>query len=311
MILSSPSRRTVRTHVFRLGIVLLLCILLFPNARVAEAQRADGLALRMISFNIRYPNPDDGIHYWPNRRAHVVDLLKYYRPDILGLQEAMDGPLHEIVGALDIYDFVGVGRDDGRVRGEYSPILYRRDLFELQDWGTFWLSTTPADTGSVGWDASLTRIVTWAHLRHVQSGQDLAVFNTHFDHRGRKAREQSARLLHRITGEKSDDRSVIVMGDFNADPRSRPYSIMVSGAPSGSPKLRDARRISRISPYGPEGTSGSFEADGRQGNRIDYVFVGDGIGVSYYAALPDQRSLRYPSDHRPVLVDLFVGRTGR
>lgn len=290
------------------GLVLLALFLFSMGPVSAQSQRADGVELRVITFNIRYPNPDDGIHYWPYRRSHVVDLLDYYQADIVGLQEVMDGPLHELVGALDVYDYVGVGRDDGRVKGEYSPIFFRKDLFELQDWGTVWLSTTPADTGSVGWDASLPRIVTWAHLRHRQSGIELAVLNTHFDHRGRKAREESARLIQRIAGEKSTGRSLIATGDFNTDPRSKPYSILIAKAPAGSPRLRDARRISRIEPYGPEATSGSFEADARQGRRIDYVFVGDGIGVDSYASLPDHRGLRFPSDHRPVVVDLFIRR---
>ncbi len=295
-------------YAIRPGICLFFGALLIVPFASAQAQQSGDVSLRVMTFNIRYPNPDDGVHYWPNRRTHAVDLLKYYGPDILGLQEAMDGPLHEIVGALDVYESIGVGRDDGRMRGEYAPILFRKDLFEMHDWGTYWLSTTPADTGSVGWDASLPRIVTWAHLRHTPSGLDLAVFNTHFDHRGRKAREESARLLHHVTAERSSGRSVIVMGDFNADPRSRPYEIVTTGAPPGSPALRDARTISRIPPYGPEGTSGSFNAADRQGNRIDYVFVGKGIGVNTYAALPDQRNLRYPSDHRPVVVDLVMGR---
>jgi endonuclease/exonuclease/phosphatase family metal-dependent hydrolase len=150
--------------------------------------------IKVISYNIRYNNPNDGKDIWENRRTTIVDFIKNENPDFLGLQEVNHAQLLFLNSNLSNYSFVGVGRDDGKTKGEYSPIFYNNNLFDLIKSNTFWLSSTP-DRISVGWDASMERICTYAVFKTKKNKKNIWVFNTHFDHIGIEAREKSADLI--------------------------------------------------------------------------------------------------------------------
>ncbi len=160
-------------------------------ATAAPALPADSL-VRVVSYNIRYNNPGDGEHAWPLRADRVANLLRFYNPDLFGLQEALQGQIDDLVARLPQYAWFGVGRDDGRSAGEGTPIFYRRDRFTLLDQGTFWLSETPEVPGSKSWDAAITRIATWGRFVDRTTGTRFLYLNTHFDHIGQTARERSA-----------------------------------------------------------------------------------------------------------------------
>ncbi len=150
---------------------------------------------KVMTFNIRYDNPADGVNAWPARRAAVVTMLKAEKPDVLGIQEGLAHQVAFLDSALRAdYAYVGVGRDDGKEAGEFAALFYNKNRFELLESGNFWLSETP-ETPSIGWDAACIRIVTWAKLRDRQSGREFVALNTHFDHVGTEARAQSAILL--------------------------------------------------------------------------------------------------------------------
>lgn len=254
-------------------------------------------AFNVMSYNIRYDNLGDSAHAWPYRKERVANLIQYHEADLLGLQEALEHQVNYLDSALDEYAWVGVGRDDGEAAGEFSPVFYHEDMFELLDWGTFWLSETP-DEPSTGWDAALPRIVTWTQLQHKPSGDSLYYFNTHFDHRGEQAREESAKLIRRKIDEIAGSTPAIVTGDFNANPTSAPYRAMV--AEQGLADAMDAALL----PH--EGAMSSFSgflvADGLQPDRrIDYVFVSPEIEVQKHAILTDHQEGAYPSDHLPVI----------
>ena len=151
--------------------------------------------LRVISYNVRFNNPGDGINAWPERRDRVAALLRFHEADLIGVQEALAGQLDDLDAALPGHAWLGVGRDDGATTGEYTAIFYRTDRLELLDEGTFWLSPTPSVPGSVGWDAAITRIATWARFRDLRTGTAFVHLNTHFDHVGAEARTESARLI--------------------------------------------------------------------------------------------------------------------
>jgi endonuclease/exonuclease/phosphatase family metal-dependent hydrolase len=150
--------------------------------------------IKVISYNIRYNNPNDGKDIWENRRSSVVDFIKNENPDFLGLQEVTLSQLTYLNTNLTEYSYVGVGRDDGKTKGEYSPIYYKKTLFELLKTETFWLSKTPGSI-SVGWDASMERICTYGYFKVRNSDKKLWIFNSHFDHIGKIAREESAKLI--------------------------------------------------------------------------------------------------------------------
>ena len=267
-------------------------VLLLLTCNLGMAQN-----LRIITYNIRYNNPSDGINAWPNRSDQVGALLDFHQADIFGLQEALIGQIEDIQAQLPNMTWVGVGRDDGEKAGEFSPLFYNSEKFKALKKGWFWLSETPEKPG-LGWDAACNRICTWLVLKENKSGGKFMVLNTHFDHMGNKARTESAKLILRKIKELNTEKlPVILMGDFNLTPEKDPIAVIAS-------ELKDSRAISKKAPYGPEGTFNAFKFDAPMKDRIDYVFVNDQVEVKRYAVLTDSKDQRYPSDHLPVFVNL-------
>jgi len=270
-----------------------------------------------MTFNIRYGKAADGENSWQFRKDLVVETIRNFSPDIFGLQEALDFQIEYLRSELPGYAWVGVGREDGKKKGEFSPIFYRRDLFILLLWGTFWLSETPQIPGSKSWDSALPRIVTWAQLGLKDgSGQLLYLFNTHFDHVGSTARLNSSRLLRRWIDFVGPQRKIIVCGDFNAVKNSKPYTALLK--PEQDPSLKAkiafpkvklvdcyAALNSREPPRG-EGTFHGFTGKAREG-RIDWVLTSADLRPKKAYIIRFHRQGRYPSDHFPVGVVLEVG----
>jgi endonuclease/exonuclease/phosphatase family metal-dependent hydrolase len=155
--------------------------------------------IKVMTFNIRFPNPGDGFNYWPNRKELVASMIRFNEADLVGVQEAFRSQLDELTQMLPGYAWTGLCRTDGSQNpdpdNEFSAILYRTDRFELLESETFWLSPKPSEVGSKSWDAALPRIVSWARFRDKQTQQEWYHFNTHFDHIGQQARLESARLI--------------------------------------------------------------------------------------------------------------------
>ncbi len=264
---------------------------------VASFAPVDGdSTLRVMSWNVRYDNPADGDDAWPNRKEQVAEYIQGM--DVAGLQEALAHQISDLAALLPEYAWFGVGRDDGVAGGEFTPVFYRHDRLELLESDTFWLSETPEVPGSRGWDAAITRIVTYGQFRDRLTGAVFRLINTHFDHRGQEARRHSAELLIRHIG---GDASVIVTGDFNAVPRSEPYRIITAG------HLSDAHAITMAPPKGPAGTWSGFVVQKEEpSRRIDYVFVGKGVSVREHHIIDVRVAGRYVSDHLPVVVMLKI-----
>jgi len=256
--------------------------------------------VKIISFNIRYDNPKDGEHRWDNRKERVVNLLKFYQADVFGLQEALHHQVTYVEEYFPNFRRVGVGRDNGKEAGEFSPIFYNGDLYESKAEGTFWLSTTP-DKPSKDWDAALPRIATWVFLQNKSTDSNVLICNTHFDHRGETARIESAKLLVRKLPELAQNAPVILMGDFNSDPQSAPYQVL-----SGSEKMEDAWERSEMLPIGPvKSFSGFVVTPDLPGDRIDHIFVSPSLEVSRMAIISEERNGAYPSDHFPVFAEII------
>ncbi len=255
--------------------------------------KAQEISFSVLTYNIRYDNPADGENAWSERRHFLVGQLRFYAPDIFGVQEALRHQLAFLEEQLPAYSWVGVGRDDGEAGGEYSAVFFRKSRFSVQQSGTFWLSPTP-ERVSKGWDAALPRICTWALLEDKAAGRHVWVFNTHFDHVGREARRMSASLLLLRLWEMNRQRyPVVLMGDFNAGPNTEPIQILLR-------ELYDARARSQEPPFGPEGTFNGFRFHEPVELRIDYIFTTPDLRVRKYAVLSDSKNCRYPSDHLPV-----------
>jgi endonuclease/exonuclease/phosphatase family metal-dependent hydrolase len=263
--------------------------------------------LRVMTFNLRYDTPSDGANAWPHRRDWVAALIRFHAPDAIGVQEALAQMLTDLDARLPGFARVGVGRADGRADGEFSAILYRTDRLELLGSGTFWLSPTPEVAGSKGWDTAIERIATWARFRDRRTGCRHLHLNTHFDHVGEQARQESARLIRRRAAALAGGLPVVVTGDLNADPASVPYRILTRDTiADATPPLRDAMVVSRDGHYGPTSTWTEFRAI-EPGRRIDYVLVSPQVRVLKHAILPDSWDNRFPSDHLPVLAAVEPG----
>src|SRR5687768_13886923 len=231
----------------------------FPTTATGGSARATtGSAtppLRVMSFNIRYDTPSDGVNAWPLRRDWVAALIRFHGADVVGVQEALAHMLTDLDTRLPGFARVGVGRADGRTGGEFSAILYRTDRVALIDSGTFWLSPTPEVPGSKGWDAAIERVATWARFRDRRTGCRYVHLNTHFDHEGERARQESARLIRRRLAELAGGDPVVVTGDLNAVPASAPYRVLTRDTIGGAlAPLIDAYAASRAGHYGPTST---------------------------------------------------------
>ncbi len=286
-------------------LVTLFAALLALPAAAKGAPNDSADHYRAMTYNIRLDLASDGTNAWPHRREAVTGLVAYYAPDVVGMQEVLLHQKREMESDLPGYAFVGVARDDGKDKGEFSPLGYRTDRFDLLASGTFWLSPTP-DTPSKGWDAALPRIASWARLSDKTAKQTLLVVNSHFDHIGKVARLESAKLIRRWIGEhRQAGDAVVLMGDFNVPTGSPPYAAIVADTP-GLIALHDTLDISRTPHFGPMGTFTGFKIEQDEASPIDHIFVGDGIIVLRHATLTQQRGGRLPSDHYPVMADLCI-----
>ena len=251
----------------------------------------------IISYNIRYDNNWDVENSWKIRRNKISQILIQYSPSIIGIQEGLLNQVQYIDSSLINYDYVGVGRDDGKEKGEFCAIYFDTTRYVLLKNSTFWLSETP-DTISVGWDAALERICTYGLFKDRITKEEFWVFNTHFDHIGVIAREKSSELiLKRINKINRQSLPVILMGDFNSIPNSPPVKEIIT-------ELSDALQISLEKLQGPRGTFNGFNEDLPIEQRIDYIFTNK-LKVLSYTHINDRLdNNRHISDHLPVMIKI-------
>jgi len=265
-------------------------------AATLAAQTAPRERLTVMSFNVRYGDANDGENRWTARREALFDTIRRQDADLIGLQEALDFQIDEIVGAAPIYAVIGVGRDDGVAEGEYAAILFRKDRLHVADAGTFWFSDTPDVPGSKSWGNNITRICTWARLVD-RDGRAFWHFNVHLDHESQPSRERSTELLLQRIDARSPREPVIVTGDFNVG-EDNPAMKILTG--SSSPPLVDTFRVLHPDEQAA-GTYTGFKYGNLDGDKIDYVLVQPGTEVIRAEIVRTSRNDRYPSDHFPVV----------
>ncbi|MGQ1889089.1 endonuclease/exonuclease/phosphatase family protein [Thermophagus sp. OGC60D27] len=300
-----------RVFLFLLAFKLIVC----PNATAEE--------LTVATFNVRYQNTRDSLegNGWGKRCPVICSLIRFHDFELFGAQEVLHGQLHDLLESLPGYGYVGVGRDDGKTKGEYAPIFYKKNKFKVLKSGHFWLSDN-TDYPNKGWDAALPRICTWARFKNIQSGFEFFFFNLHMDHVGVEARKNSAKLVLKKIKQMCANNPVILTGDFNVDQNSPNYEVL-----EGSELLNDAYVVAEIR-YALNGTFNDFKTDRKTDSRIDHVFVSPLFKVERYGVLTDtyrakdssnkiekssnfpkevsliKYNARTPSDHFPVKVVL-------
>lgn len=288
--------------------VAILLVFCFFSKSAAQSSAGRRALLRVMTFNIRYSEPKDGVNAWANRKTKVADVIRFHKADLVGVQEALHGQLQDLEKLLPDFAWIGVGRTDGKSEGEFSAILYRKSRFKLIETKTFWLSETPDKIGSKGWDANLPRIVTWAKFYDKQTKKTFFHFNTHFDHIGKIARTKSSKLLVAKTLEVAAGFPFVVTGDFNAEESTDVYKILTGKIENnGDFKLIDAKYSSRNGHFGGTSTFSGFK-ELEPDRKIDYVFVKEGTEVYEHGVLSDRWSALWASDHLPVLAEIVFGK---
>lgn len=280
---------------------LFLCVIVLAGI----GQETPAQTINAMTWNIRYNNPADGADAWPNRKDWVAEIIIKSEVDVGGFQEVLVDQFEDLKVRLPKMEAYGVGRDDGKEAGEFSPIFFRKDRFELLDKSTFWLSPTPEKIASKGWDAALPRIASWIKLKARSTGADFYVINTHFDHRGANARAESAALILNVVREKFADHPVIFTGDLNTPPNSPPYATLTGTGTQGRSVFLDTYEHSAKKPSGPSSTWNGFK-EIVPDRRIDFVFTTQKTKVLKVQILDDQRAGRFPSDHLPVVAELQI-----
>ncbi len=289
--------------------------LLFSLVTISCSRQDQDMSLKVISFNIRFNNPGDGVNRWDNRKSMVQDYLDEQSADIVGIQEALHSQVMDLQNMLENYNYVGSGRDDGKLEGEFTPIFYRKDKIRLVDHSQFWLSETPSDTGSVGWDAAITRIATWAHFQETGSGNDFYVFNTHFDHRGNVARKNSPGVIAKMITGIAGGEPVVVTGDFNIR-KDAEYGGLdlydhLQTVFNDRAGLVNSQYISSAEQPLYTSTFNGFRPDWEQSateNPIDHIYVSQQWSVDEYRIDHLVQDSVFLSDHWPVVVTVNLNK---
>ena len=278
----------------------IVCFLLaFSCSQLTSAE--DLLTTRVMSFNIRYGTASDGENSWNDRKAFLVETIKAFEPDLLGTQETLGFQRDYLAEQLPNYDHVGVGRTNGKQEGEMAAVFFRKDRYQKNDEGHFWFSESPEKPGSISWDSSLPRMVTWVRLKDLKDPKRTLLFlNTHFDHIGVTARNESSQLLRSKIESLREDASVIVTGDFNAGEESDPYRILFGEDKGIASPIVDCYRVANTQRTKSEGTFSGFLATNLAGARIDWIGATRDFQVLSSEIDRTAKNGRTPSDHFPV-----------
>jgi len=255
----------------------------------------------IVTYNIKYDDRSGDQNSWIMRKEGMIKLINSISPDILGIQEGLLHQVDYLDTNLDNFRYVGVGRDDGNKKGEFCAIYYNKNKYRLIKNSTFWLSNSPSDV-SIGWDAALERICTYAQLETLNGKNKIWIFNTHFDHFGKMAREQSAKLLiKKIRNINTDGEPTVLMGDFNALGNSKVIEILKR-------EFKDSMEISEKMHNGPVGTFNNFLPNQEITKRIDYIFT-YGMGILLHEHVNKKLDNgNHISDHLPVVTKMKISK---
>ncbi|SBV91777.1 conserved exported hypothetical protein [uncultured Dysgonomonas sp.] len=281
-----------------------LIYLLLPSLLFISSCKTKPLELNVMTFNIRLDVPSDSLNSWQYRKDNAAEMVRMNDVDILGMQEVLLNQMNDLKERLPQYTAIGVGREDGADKGEFSPIFYKKDRFSAIESGTFWVSETPEVAGSKGWDASYIRVATWAILKEKATGKEIFAINTHLDNDGLVARKEGGNLLLKKAEELGKGLPIVLTGDFNDTPQSEAIKSITDASKTNH--LLDSKTISLKT----SGTDWTFHNFGRLAESerplIDYIFVSKQIKVQDYVVLPDTLKGTFVSDHKPVLSKITI-----
>ena len=293
-------------------------LFLFSHREAHSMETGSTLPLRVMTFNIRFPSPNDQGNLWTERREIVAAMLHEKNPDVIGIQEAYRTQLVDLARSLPEYGILGRERRGG-TEEEHCAILFRRERFMVESSGTYWLSETPDVPGSrTWWPDDHPRIVSWAALIDLPTAQRIRVYTTHFplSREQPERRIRSANLIwSRLRADSlPEEMPVVFLGDFNARPESEVHDLLTGKQPfedGTRASFRDVWELAQ-NPVGRTSTVHGFSGTSRrEGARIDWILVGGPVRVSGIETVTFNREGKYPSDHFPVVADLVIAKGDR
>lgn len=284
--------------------IIYLLLTISIGFSLLSCQQTKPLELNVMTFNIRLDHAGDSLNNWQYRKDVAADIIKKYNIDIVGTQEVLPNQMQDLKDRLPEYTAIGVGRDDGVEKGEFSALFYKKDKFKELQSGTFWLSETPEVAGSVGWDAAYPRIATWAFLEDNATKKRIFAINTHLDHIGTEARLKGVTLMLKKAHEIAENSPVILTGDFNATYDSDVIKHVLSDTiPNKLASTRDLAKT-KVDVNGTFHDFGRIAMEDRE--YIDYIFVSQGTEVPEYKVAEEKVGDIYVSDHNPVYAKIII-----
>ncbi|WP_274363863.1 endonuclease/exonuclease/phosphatase family protein [Paenibacillus thermotolerans] len=258
----------------------------------------------VMTFNLRFNNPNDGANAWPNRSHQVISLIQRYNPYVLGTQEGLLPMLLELEAGLPDYAWIGEGRDGGD-KGEYNALFYKSSELKLLEHGQFWLSEQPDRPGILSWGSACPRICVWAHFESkTDPNKRFKAFNTHLDHISGQAQEEGMKVVLRAMEEhyRAEPIPMFLMGDFNSNPDDPALRLLRKQGASAKPELIDGFEAAQT----PPGRTWHDFRGGEQGEPIDYIFVSKEVNLHATTVIRDSEEGRYPSDHYPIAASVSL-----
>lgn len=252
--------------------------------------------LKVMSYNIRLGSADDGTNSWMYRCGATLEMIHDQKPDVIGLQEAVDAQVRFLEEFVDDYNCVGVGREDGKKKGEQMAIFWNKKTVKVLKWGTFWLSETP-DKPSKGWDSKHYRTATWALMKDKRTGERFFFVNTHLDHKGAEARKNGLKLIvERIKEINPKGYPMVLTGDFNMKPAAPELKEL------DSLMLSARKAASKTDSHQTFNGWGKAKAD----MVIDYIYYsGFASCLEYQTVTKKYSDRKYISDHYPIFARLI------
>jgi len=266
-----------------------------PAQVVDFEEKADG-AIRIMTFNVRC----FGLENLPRkaREYYVAETVRKGMPDSFGVQEATPTWMKYLNAELgDKYEYVGVGRSNGKNSGEYSAVFYLKDKYDVVDSDTFWLSETP-EKPSKGWDANIKRICTWAVLENKETGEKYVHLNAHFDHQGEEARKNSVDMIL-AKAKEYNDLPVVFTADMNIVEGTEHYENMVADGTLKDTKYTAEDTMDYL-------TFHDLKPTENEGRILDYVMINDKFDADVYKVVTAGVDGRFVSDHYPVYADIVI-----
>lgn len=278
-------------HMKRLTLLIMAVAFMLPQTIMAG--KPENTELKVMSYNIRLGSANDGTNSWAMRYTATGEMLDDQKPDVFGVQEALDYQVRYIEEMCG-YEYVGVGRENGKSEGEHMAIFWNKKTVSMLKWGTFWLSETPEEP-SMGWDAACRRTATWALMKDKRTGKKFYFINTHLDHKGAEAQKNGLKLIvDRLSEINPDGYPMVLTGDFNITPDNKALTEL-------DVKMQSARKIAEKTD-----SLDTYNGWGRGSGVIDYIYVsGFSSCPEFQTVVKRYNDRKFVSDHYPVVARLI------